>query len=111
MKRELTWIAKSGTAVAPVGARTRNPWPVRITAAAGVLIALAIGLAVGGRYLSTVATPAALVRFEVQPPADVTLTPSPIAFAAQLALSPDGRRLAFVAARRHGCVATLDSSA
>ena len=50
--------------------------------------------------MSTVATPAALVRFEVQPPADVTLTPSPVASAAQLALSPDGRRLAFVAARK-----------
>ena len=30
----------------------------------------------------------------------MTLTPSPIASAAQLALSPDGRRLAFVAARK-----------
>ena len=66
-------------------------------AAAGILGSVAIGLAVGGRYMSTVATPAALVRFEVQPPADVTLTPAPIASAAQLALSPDGRRLAFVA--------------
>jgi len=71
-------------------------------AAAGILGAVAIGLAVGGRYMSTVATPAALVRFDVQPPADVTLTPSLIASAAQLALSPDGRRLAFVAARRRG---------
>ena len=52
--------------------------------------------------MSTVAAPAALMRFEVQPPADVTLTPSPLASAAQLALSPDGRRLAFVAARKRG---------
>jgi Tol biopolymer transport system component len=36
----------------------------------------------------------------VQPPADVTLTPAPIASTAQLALSPDGRRLAFVATRK-----------
>jgi Tol biopolymer transport system component len=63
---------------------------------------VAIGVVIGGRYASTVAMPAALVRFEVQPPADVTLTPSPVASAAQLALSPDGRRLAFVAARRRG---------
>jgi hypothetical protein len=69
-------------------------------AAAGILGVLAIGVAVGGRYMSAVATPAALVRFEVQPPADVTLAPSPVASAAQLGLSPDGRRLAFVAARR-----------
>ena len=68
--------------------------------AAGILGSVAIGLAIGGRYMSNVAAPAALVRFEVQPPADVTLTPSPVASAAQLALSPDGRRLAFVAARR-----------
>src|SRR6185436_9584920 len=51
---------------------------------------------------SSVAAPAATVRFEVQPPADVTLAPSPVASAAQLALSPDGRRLAFVAARKRG---------
>jgi Tol biopolymer transport system component len=67
---------------------------------AGILGSVAIGIAVGSRYMSTVATPAALVRFEVQPPADVTLTPAPIASAAQLALSPDGRRLAFVATRK-----------
>ena len=66
-------------------------------AAAGILGSIAIGLAVGGRFMSTVATPAALVRFEVQPPANVTLSPAPVASAAQLALSPDGRRLAFVA--------------
>ena len=52
--------------------------------------------------MSTVATPAALVRFEVQPPPDVTLAPAPVASAAQLALSPDGRRLAFVAVRKRG---------
>ena len=69
-------------------------------AAAAILGSVAIGLAVGGRYMSTVATPAAPVRFEVQPPANVTLSPAPIASAAQLALSPDGRRLAFVAARK-----------
>ena len=70
--------------------------------AVGILGAVAIGLAIGGRYMSNVAAPAAPIRFEVQPPADVTLAPSPIASAAQLALSPDGRRLAFVAARKRG---------
>src|SRR5580765_3214986 len=44
-------------------------------AAAGILGAVAIGVAVGGRYMSTAATPEALRRFEVQPPTDVTLTP------------------------------------
>ena len=68
--------------------------------AAGILGSIAIGVAIGGRYLSNVSAPAAPVRFDVQPPADVTLTPSPVASTAQLALSPDGRRLAFVATRR-----------
>jgi Tol biopolymer transport system component len=68
--------------------------------ALGILGAVAIGLTIGRRYMSNVAAPAAPVRFEVQPPADVTLTPAPIASTAQLALSPDGRRLAFVAARK-----------
>lgn len=40
------------------------------------------------------------MRFHVMPPAGVTLSPAPIAAAAQLALSPDGRTLAFVAAAR-----------
>src|SRR6266516_590393 len=67
---------------------------------AGILGSVAIGIAIGGRYLSNVAAPAATVRFEVPPPIDATLAPSPIASTAQLALSPDGRRLAFVAARK-----------
>ena len=33
---------------------------------------------------------------------DATWTPSPVGSAAQLVLSPDGRRLAFVAARKGG---------
>jgi len=70
--------------------------------AVGILGSVAIGVAIGARYISTAAAPAATVRFEVQPPADVTLSPAPIASAAQLALSPDGRRLAFVAARKRG---------
>src|SRR4030095_512515 len=70
--------------------------------AAGIVAALAIGVAIGTRYLSTPATVAATVRFDVQPPADVTLSPARGPSAAHLALSPDGRRLAFVAARRRG---------
>jgi eukaryotic-like serine/threonine-protein kinase len=100
----LRWAAEgvsAGTsgASAVVGTRTGARRAAQgALAAAGILGVLAIGVAVGGRYMSTVATPAALVRLEMKPPADVTLTPSPIASAAQLALSPDGRRLAFVGA-------------
>ena len=38
-------------------------------------------------------------RYEIP---DATWTPSPVGSAAQLVLSPDGRRLAFVAARKGG---------
>ena len=103
----LRWVAEGANATtsgATAVAGTPRTGARRVAngavAAAGILGSVAIGLAVGGRYMSTVATPAALVRFEVQPPANVTLTPAPIASAAQLALSPDGRRLAFVAARK-----------
>jgi hypothetical protein len=91
--------ASGATAVAGMP-RTRARRLANGAVAAGILGAVAIGVAVGGRYMSTVATPGALSRFEVQPPADVTLTPAPIASTAQLALSPDGRRLAFVATRK-----------
>jgi Tol biopolymer transport system component len=103
----LRWAAEGANATTPAAtavAGTPRAGSRRVAnvavAAAGILGAIAIGIAVGARYKSTVATPAAPVRFEMQPPADVTLTPAPIASAAQLALSPDGRRLAFVAARR-----------
>ena len=55
-----------------------------------------------GGYASSGTAPAPTVRFEVLPPAGVTLRPSPVASAAQLALSPDGRHLAFIAATRGG---------
>jgi serine/threonine protein kinase/Tol biopolymer transport system component len=95
--------ATSSAAAAVVQPRTSSRGAIRSALeAVGILAALAIGLAVGARYLSTPAPEAATVRFEVQPPADVTLSPAPVASAAQLAFSPDGRRLAFVAARRRG---------
>jgi Tol biopolymer transport system component len=73
-----------------------------VVAAGAILGSVALGVVMGRRYLSNEAAPAATVRFEVQPPANVTLTPAPIASAAQLALSPDGRRLAFVATPKLG---------
>jgi serine/threonine protein kinase len=103
----LRWAAEGtnattsdATAVAGMPRTKARRVASRAAAAAGILGSIAIGIAVGARYMSRVTTPAAVVRFEVQPPPDVTLTPSPIASAAQLALSPDGRRLAFVATRR-----------
>jgi Tol biopolymer transport system component len=75
----------------------------RVLIGAGVALAaaaLVLGVFAGLRYASGAAAPAATIRFEVLPPAGVTLQPSPVASAAQLALSPDGAQLAFVAA--HG---------
>ena len=54
------------------------------------------------RYATRAAAPAGEIRLEVFAPDNAMLTPAPVASAAQLALSPDGRRLAFVAAPRHG---------
>jgi hypothetical protein len=40
VKRELAWIAEGGTAVAPVGARARNPWLERAAWITAVSIAV-----------------------------------------------------------------------
>jgi serine/threonine protein kinase/Tol biopolymer transport system component len=98
VKRELAWITEGGTAAAPFGARTRNPWPERaawITAAAGVLIALF-------SILRPVPVPATgdVVRLSILPPDKTLFTGQNTATVGvpQLALSPDGRVIAFVAA-------------
>ena len=66
------------------------------------MVALAIVVLFGWSYASSGTTPPPAVRFEVLPPAGVNLRPSPVASAAQLALSPDGRHLAFIAATKGG---------
>jgi Tol biopolymer transport system component len=95
---ELKWIAEGGTAAAPVGAHPRNPWPERaawITGAAGVLIALFSVL----RPASAPAT-GDVVRLSILPPDKTLFTGMSAATvgAPQLALSPDGRAIVFVAA-------------
>ena len=89
----------SGPAASPLVSR-RRPGVIGAMAAL-VLVALAGGW-FGWRYASSDTAPAPAVRFEVLTPAGVTLSPSPVASAAQLALSPDGRQLAFVAATKFG---------
>ena len=69
--------------------------------AAAVLVMFATG-AIAWRYATNPTTRAATVKFEIVPPPDVLLSPAPVASAAQLAISPDGRRLVFVAASNHG---------
>ena len=77
-----------------------------VTVGGGVLaiatVALAAGGMLGSLFATSRATAPAAVRFEVVPPAGVTLQPAPVASTAQLALSPDGKQLAFVAASKGG---------
>ena len=73
-----------------------------LLALGAVLVVFAAGAAVGWHYLA--GTPAALrvVQFEVQPPIDASLSPAPVASTAQLAVSADGRQIAYVALKRRG---------
>jgi Tol biopolymer transport system component len=81
--------------------RARRAW-TRAALATGLIALLALVSAVTlSRYFSLTAVPAE-ARFEIAPPPGATWSPSPIASTAQVALSPDGRQLAFVAAARRG---------
>ena len=96
----LRWL-KDGTASAAVTNATDRPRGRRTAIIAGSLAAafaiLAFG-AIRSQLTPPSVEPAPTVRFEVLPPPNVALTPAPVAAAAQLALSPDGRRLVFVGA-------------
>ena len=99
----LRWAVDSAKVSVP--AAPQPAWRrmyVLVAFAALAAVALATGVLFGWRYPSSGTTPVPTVRFEVLPPAGVTLRPSPVASAAQLALSPDGRHLAFIAATKGG---------
>ena len=98
VKRELKWIGESGTAVTPVGARKRNPWIERaawVTVTGAALIALSF-------LLRSTPAPATgdVVRLSILPPDKTLFTPQSATTVGvtQLALSPDGRAIVFVAA-------------
>ena len=90
-------------ATLPVESRTL---PARARRAYAVLAAItavllfAIGTLVGWRALAPLPAPAQVVQFDIQPPIDVSLSPAPVAGTPQIALSPDGRQIAFVGMRR-----------
>jgi serine/threonine-protein kinase len=93
-------LALSGSAMVPVASTAAEP-PKR---ANRWLVALATGLAlaliaagVALWRITTTAPAAAIVRFDVQPPAEATLT---LVARPGLALSPDGSTLAFVASTK-----------
>jgi Tol biopolymer transport system component len=106
--RELHWVARlltdpNGGALSDA-ARSRHTRPslgVAVGLALALLAAAVTGALVSRRFFTADPLPTRNnLRFEVMPPPDATWSPSPTALTAQLALSPDGSRLAFVAARR-----------
>ena len=91
--------ARPSTLGVSPASRGYRMWTIGLATVAGLGV---VALAAPTLRRSLQVPPAATVRFEVEPPTDVMLSPAPVAAAAQLALSPDGRWLAFVAAPRRG---------
>jgi len=112
VKRELSWISRapssstSSIAATATAAPPDRRWSRRSLAiAASAILGLAAGL-LGGGLVARRAPPAEsagradVVKFEVLPPPDATWSPSLVAFTTQVAISPDGSRLAYVAGKR-----------
>jgi Tol biopolymer transport system component/tRNA A-37 threonylcarbamoyl transferase component Bud32 len=99
VKRELGWIASTLTATdassigRPSGKRAYFPW---IAAVAGLLAALAATLPAAWRQWFAVPREQPVARFEITSPVPFTSTGGSVPVT-QLAVSPDGRRIAFVA--------------
>src|SRR5262245_52892084 len=108
IRRELSWMARSSDSraiPAPPRAIAARPARRSLAVAGGIvtllLASVLVGLIGSRRFAAT--SPSATVnsvKFEVLPPPDTAWTPAPIAFTTQMALSPDGSRLAFVAGKR-----------
>jgi len=100
VRRELTWAISSGRAAPPLapGAPRRFGRLGWVSAAAlGVALLVTVPPALR-QWMSTTPSPSA-VRFEVSPPEDTTFALSGSTEpTAELAVSPDGTRFAFVAA-------------
>jgi serine/threonine-protein kinase len=74
--------------------------PRNLGFAALALVIFAAGVGFGSRYLTHTLAAPTVVQFDVLPSIDTLLSPAPVASTAQLALSADGRRLAYVAQKR-----------
>ncbi len=90
------------TAAAALGPRLRRRIARMAVVAALTAATFATAVALTGRYFSGTAAPVRTMRFEIQPPADATWSPSPVSSTAQLALAPDGQQVAFVASPKRG---------
>jgi serine/threonine protein kinase/Tol biopolymer transport system component len=97
----LKWSIEGAPTPARATAKTSRLRTVGLSALAAIAL-LVIGVSAARTFTPSAAAPSLGARFEILPPAGVNLSPSPVASGAQLALSPDGRTLAFVAARRGG---------
>jgi serine/threonine protein kinase/Tol biopolymer transport system component len=104
LRGTLQWIAATPQFSSPSpsvqSTQRRRSSPASIGAA--LLLTFAAGLAAGWRYLAPAPVPSPVVQFEVTPPPDARLSPAPVASAPQLAISPDARHVAYVAAKRRG---------
>jgi serine/threonine protein kinase/Tol biopolymer transport system component len=103
----LRWLLAQPLATSDAAQQAGKPTAsrrARIPLISGVaalsLMMLTAGAIGGWRYSRESAPPLEATRFEVAAPDGAMFVPSPVAAAAQLALSPDGRWLAFVAAPR-----------
>ncbi len=101
LRAALRWAAEAPSAV-PITPPQGRSGGMLVAAVAVLAFGLAGGMVVW-RSTPGVAIPAPLpMQFEVLPPAGALWSPAPVSSTAQVAISPDGRRLALVAARSGG---------
>jgi eukaryotic-like serine/threonine-protein kinase len=99
----LQWIVSSSAEARPThhnGAAKASR--TALIASVAAALTFAAGLTVGWLYLMPSPTSPPVVQFDLLPPIDAKLSPAPVASAPQIAISPDGRQLAYVAAKRRG---------
>src|SRR5262245_4627384 len=102
LRATLQWLATVPSGATSIQRPTRARTSTRLLMLVASLLIFAAGLAAGWRYLGSAPPLAPLVQFDVLPPIDAALSPAPVASAPQIAVSPDGRQIAYVAAKRHG---------
>jgi eukaryotic-like serine/threonine-protein kinase len=102
IKQELTWIARAPAGVSsPAASTPRRAWTIPLAIALAALTAATAGLfSVEYVFPPNRSGPREEVRFEVLSPSDTTWSPAPVAATAQLAVSPDGKTLAFIAGKK-----------
>ena len=99
VQRQLEWVASSGAIAATHNGPRTSPRRVAGLALAAIgLVAAGVGLATLARG-RVVETPAPVLKLSLLPPANATFTPFGTIGTPHFALSPDGRRIAFVVSR------------